>query len=68
MKEIFIYNTKNMNNPGQIKGTYKKESDLYYRVQFVRTGEIEYVKWNDAYYDSINECICYKQKEEESHV
>ena len=44
MKEIFIYNTKNMKNPGQINGIYSKGAykSKYYRISFVRTGEVEY--------------------------
>ena len=53
MKEIFIYNTKNMKNPGQINGIYSKGAykSKYYRVKFVRTGEVEYIDFCDVHFD-----------------
>ena len=53
MKEIFIYNTKNMKNPGQINGIYSKGAykSKYYRISFVRTGEVEYVDICDVHLD-----------------
>ena len=57
MKEIFIYNTKNMKNPGQINGIYSKGAykSKYHRISFVRTGEVEYVVflYVDFYVDKI---------------
>ena len=53
MKEIFIYNTKDMNNPGQIDGMYSKGAykSKYYRIKFVRTGKVEYVNFCDVHFD-----------------
>ena len=53
LKEMFIYNSKDMNKPGQITGLYSAGlcKGTYYRVYFPRTGEIEYVNIRNVRYD-----------------
>ena len=52
LKEMFIYNSKDMNKPGQISGLYTAGpfKGTYYRVRFPRTGEVEYINICDVRY------------------
>ena len=65
MKEIFIYNTKNMKNPGQIKGIYSAGpyKSRYYRIQFTRTGEVEYVNFCDVHFNLEKEYFYYNPED-----
>lgn len=65
MKEIFIYNTKDMNNPGQIDGMYSKGvyKSNYYRVKFVRTGDVEYIDFCDVHFDVDKDLFYYNPED-----
>ena len=64
LKEMFIYNSKDMNKPGQISGLYTAGlfKGTYYRVYFPRTGEIEYVNIRNVRYDPEKVLYCYDDK------
>ena len=64
LKEMFIYNSKDMNNPGQICGLYTAGlfRGNYHRIHFPKTGEIEYVNLCDVKYDVDKDLYYYDDK------
>ena len=64
LKEMFIYNSKDMNKPGQISGLYTAGlfKGTYYRVRFPRTSEVEYINICDVKYDVDKDLYYYDDK------